>query len=105
MKRFVPFFLLTGLLALSACAGGPRDSFPFIRLAPSAPPQELQEPAPDNAQPETKIWRPGYWTYDGKAFNWVSGQFIDRPAPTAVWSADRWDQHDYGWAYIPGYWQ
>jgi len=104
MKRPAFLFLLVSLCALAACAGR-SDNFPFPRLAPSAPPQNMIEEIPENPSPSQQIWHPGYWAYDGRSFNWVDGTFMVRPSPTAVWSPDRWDRHDYGWAFIPGYWQ
>ena len=78
----------------------------FIQLAPLAPPPAIYEPVPEIASPRTAIWRPGYWHYNsGSDFSWVSGEVIDRPSPTAVWSDDHWTEHTYGWGFVPGYWQ
>lgn len=63
------------------------------------------EQAPDNNEPRTQEWRRGHWVYDGAAFSWIAGHFIDRPGPTAVWAHDRWERRSYGWAFIPGHWQ
>jgi hypothetical protein len=74
-------------------------------MAPSAPPAPRYEeaPVPDNIR--AYAWRPGYWNYSGSDFYWVSGEMMDRPDPTALWSPDHWIQHTYGWALVPGYWQ
>jgi hypothetical protein len=77
----------------------------YIQMAPMAPPEMPADAidVPDSTR--TQIWRPGYWDYNGSDFHWVGGEMIDRPSPTAVWSADHWVQHTYGWGFVPGYWQ
>ncbi|MGB4102436.1 MAG: hypothetical protein WBK91_11090 [Alphaproteobacteria bacterium] len=51
------------------------------------------------------FWRPGFWIFNGHRFAWVKGHYIRRPAATALWSLDHWEQRQYGWVFIPGYWQ
>lgn len=70
-----------------------------------APPAALAEPVPWPSRTPERIWRPGYWVFDGASFEWVSGGMIDRPSPTAVWSPDRWVKRAYGWGFVSGYWQ
>lgn len=112
MIRTTSLALLAFLALLPGCSsdsdgsvGGPAQPFPYIRLAPTPPPPPEAEMPPVNYEPQTRIWRPGYWRYDGIDFEWVSGEFIARPYPTAVWSSDRWDKHAFGWAFVPGRWQ
>ncbi|MDX2029003.1 MAG: hypothetical protein SFW62_10290 [Alphaproteobacteria bacterium] len=77
----------------------------YIQLAPTAPPAPLAEEVPVLNSPQTTRWRPGYWSYDGTNFSWVSGEVIARPSPTAVWAPDRWFRHTYGWGFVPGRWE
>lgn len=77
----------------------------YIQMAPIAPPPPLFEEAHESTSPRAEIWRPGYWQYNGSNFSWISGEMIDRPSPTAVWSADHWTQHTYGWGFVPCFWQ
>jgi hypothetical protein len=102
------------LIILSAC-----DCFPcggdgtvaapvgrsYLQLAPIAPPPPMFEQPEISSNPRAAVWRPGYWDYDGGNYHWVSGEWIARPSPTAIWSPDHWMQHTYGWGFIPGYWQ
>jgi hypothetical protein len=99
-------FALLGAFALSlaACADDPQI-FPYGQLSPVPPPEAPFEATPQLASPSTEIWKPGHWNYNGLDFFWVSGTVVSRPSNTAVWSADRWEQRGYGWAYVPGYWQ
>ena len=81
-------------------------AYPFDRLlAPTAPPAPLAEEAVKPMHPRTEIWRAGYWTYNGHSFDWTPGELVQRPSPTAIWIADHWIQHSYGWAFVAGYWQ
>lgn len=115
MKALRKLILTAGLLTLglglTGCAWGPHSDdsasrvFPYVRLSPSAPPQAPYEAALLSEDPLHQVWRKGYWDFDGTTFFWVSGYFIDRPSPTAVWTPDRWEQRTFGWAFIPGYWQ
>ena len=77
----------------------------YVRLAPHPPPTPLFEIPDTSDNPRKEIWRPGYWAYEDGEFYWVSGKLIPRPSPTAVWAADMWVQHSYGWGFLPGHWQ
>ncbi len=83
------------------------NKFPYILMAPDAPPppkNEIRSPVPTPR--EQYDWRPGHWTYeDGKGFIWNGGGWIKKPAFTAVWKPDFWVQHTYGWALVPGHWE
>lgn len=112
--RFKTSALIAATFILAACAGSPAERQtaaqdaaiqPYVRLAPSAPPQNLLETKPQPTLPMKQIWRPGHWDYDGAKFNWIAGSYMLRPDPTATWIADRWEKHTYGWAYIPGHWK
>ncbi|MDD3182418.1 MAG: hypothetical protein PHD48_06415 [Alphaproteobacteria bacterium] len=109
LRRHILFTALL-LLGLSGCTQRSHQDesakvFPFVRLSPSAPPQAPYEEQPESNAPMQQIWRAGYWDYDGTTFYWVPGHFIYRPDPTAAWTADRWEQRAFGWAFVPGYWQ
>jgi len=112
MNKHVTFLsLIACVVMLSACAYAPlkkeeqKQEYPFIRLAPSAPPQTKFEQKPEPTMPLRQIWRPGHWSYNGQSFDWVRGTYMLRPDPTASWIQDRWEKHLYGWAFIPGHWQ
>lgn len=55
--------------------------------APKAPPADKVEkipPAPHAV--EAMQWRPGRWHWDGRAFTWETGEWIDRPSKSVLWS-------------------
>jgi len=113
MKKPAALVLLLSLVLAAGCSSSdsPQDQSAapvptsFTRLIPSPPPQAPIEIVPVNSEPQSQIWRPGHWTHDGNNFVWVEGVFMGRPSPTAAWSPDRWDRHEFGWAFVPGHWQ
>ncbi len=109
---FLPFFCF---LALAGCAGWfekspaqpdePLVVSSFEGLSPSPPPAPVFEERLPNPEPLHQIWRPGYWSYNGARFDWVPGSYMPKPNPTAAWSPDRWEKRQFGWAFVPGFWQ
>jgi hypothetical protein len=98
------------VIALSGCglfrpSTQQPDGFPFARMAPTAPPEPVAEERQVPDDPTIEIWRAGFWYYNGFDFTWVPGALVPRPDQTAMWQPDRWELRDYGWAFIPGYWQ
>ena len=77
----------------------------YLQLVSEAPPPPKEETPLVIESPRTQIWRPGYWGYGLTGYDWVPGQVIDRPSPTAVWAPDHWVKHDFGWAFVCGTWE
>ncbi len=112
-NRLLP--LLAVLAFLGGCSSSPDDEteaapkekqiFPYVQMSPIAPPENLREEKQRPPDPQLNIWRPGYWAYDGCEFSWVAGEIIMRPSPSSSWSPDRWERRNYGWVFVPGYWQ
>lgn len=110
-SSFLSLGLLVALaLALAGCACTdcdlpPQQIWPYIQMAPMAPPDPLDEDVIIPDEPSSFLWRPGFWIYNGQSFDWNHGVMLQRPSPTAIWSQDHWIEHTYGWAFMPGYWQ
>jgi hypothetical protein len=121
--RILPLLLLLGLAQCSELGLGdwlpaekakPVDQdklaelnkFPYIQMAPDAPPPlkpEFRGRSPGN---DEYTWRRGHWDYvDGAGFKWTSGSWLRKPAFSAVWSQDMWLQRTYGWTFVPGHWE
>ena len=68
---------------------------------PPPAPQEVQPPAPaPNA-----VWVAGYWTYDGRAYTWMSGRWeVPPPFATAYVPAHN-EVRNGQTVYVPGYWR
>jgi len=88
------------------------NRFPYLQMAPDAPPEPLEEAhgsPPGNA--DEYSWRSGHWDYvDGSGganggFQWRPGDWLRKPAFSAVWQQAIWVKRDYGWTLIPGYWE
>jgi hypothetical protein len=117
MRRSAVSFCLLALTAFlaSACSHTAEETVPsspteplppsYIRTAPAAPPTAPFEQKPPLSDPQTETWRPGYWVYENGMFSWVAGAVIPKPTLTANWSPDRWEKRQYGWVFVPGYWQ
>lgn len=116
--RFPPLslgFAVFTFLSLAACSNDPEEHFGrasneeitsgAVQLAPVPPPALSDEMKPVLEHPQTEVWRPGHWIYENQRFEWIAGEVLTRPSPTAVWSPDRWEHRKFGWAYIHGYWQ
>ncbi len=97
--------LLALPLTLSAC--DTVNDEPAADQAQAIPvmPQAPIEAAPQIQDPQSEIWRPGYWRLKAGQFIWVPGQVIPRPSPTAVWASAVWVRHAYGWSFQEGHWE
>jgi hypothetical protein len=106
IKMRLPVLSALLLLSLSACSSAGLNPLPqsYPRLAFTTPPAPIFEEKPHLQNPQIEIWRPGYWAYDGVAFDWVPGRVIEKPAPYADWSPDRWEKRSFGWSFVPGTW-
>jgi hypothetical protein len=82
-----------------------QNDAPVPQDVQQTPPAPQIEVAPTLSDPQSEIWLPGYWAYNGATFHWVEGKVIHRPSPTAVWAASRWTQHSYGWSFEKGHWE
>jgi hypothetical protein len=111
----VPVLAVLGLLATTAIAQAqvqiiqpaPVQSGAVV-IAPSAPPPPQVETMPPPPMPEaqTMSWRPGHWMWNGASWAWAPGQYVARPAPTAVWSPGHWEpQPTGGYMWVDGSWQ
>jgi hypothetical protein len=77
------------------------QAFAELPAAPEAPIETI----PMLPDPQSEIWRPGYWRLSAGQFVWVPGKVIQRPSPTAVWASAVWVHHNYGWSFQEGHWE
>ncbi len=101
VRVFRFLFCLCALSSLGACGLWEDDDI----VAQTEPPQGLYEIPPVIPNPQTEIWRPGYWSLSSGEFEWMPGEVIARPTPTAVWKAAHWVRHNYGWTFEQGHWE
>ncbi len=72
-----------------------------IRVAPPRPLVERRIPAPGPGY----VWTQGYHRWDGRAYVWVPGAWVQAPRPHARWVAHRWVRRNGGWVMVEGHWR
>jgi hypothetical protein len=76
-----------------------------VIIAPSAPPPPRVEvvPPPPSA---VMTWEAGHWAWNGAAWDWTEGHYVQRPAANAVWEPGHWAQEATGgYIWVEGHWQ
>ena len=68
---------------------------------PPIPTYSYQQPAPPA---QNSMWIPGYWNWNGSAYNWVAGRWTNAPRPGLVWTPSYWQATPAGYVYHSGYW-
>lgn len=72
----------------------------YIRTSP--PPMRVETrgaaPGPGYA------WVDGYWTPNGRHYQWVSGRWDRPPYEGAHWQHAHYDHHKQGWQLHEGHW-
>lgn len=71
--------------------------------APAAPPPEVEAPPPPPASVD--VWTPGHWAWNGANWDWVPGQYVQRPAPQAAWVPGHWEASNGGYVWVSGHWE
>jgi len=78
-------------------------------VEPAAPPNPYPAPPPLQAEivpapPRPRvIWEPGTWHWNGAAYVWIAGHYIERP-PGGRWVHGHWAVRGGAWVWIPGGW-
>ncbi|MDH2909439.1 MAG: BcpO-related WXXGXW repeat protein [Candidatus Eremiobacteraeota bacterium] len=68
---------------------------------PAIPSSSYLQPAPPAPN---SMWIPGYWNWNGNAYNWVAGRWTYAPSPGLVWTPSYWQATPAGYLYHSGYW-
>lgn len=102
--------ILTASVILAGCyAGPPRVRTAAVVEEPSgaivtlAPPEPRVEAVPVAPGPRY-VWTTGHWAWNGAAYVWVAGQYVERPRSEAMWVAGHWASRNGGWVWIDGHW-
>jgi hypothetical protein len=94
------------VLAMSGLATTGFAQTSTIIVAPSAPPPPRVETMPPPPQPQVMTWQAGHWAWNGTAWAWVDGQYMQRPQPTAEWEPGHWSpQPGGGYVWVDGRWR
>ena len=78
----------------------------IVELAPGAPPPPRYEavPPPPPGRAERIVWVHGRWRWDGHAWAWEPGHYVERPRREAHWVEGHWDRRPNGWVWVEGHW-
>jgi WXXGXW repeat (2 copies) len=107
--------LLMASVAAGACvhhgthapptAISPDDSVHARWITKTPPPAAYTEAPPPKPHPND-VWVPGWFKWDGRGFEWVTGRWLPPPAGTHDWVPGTWvERHDGRWQFIDGHWQ
>jgi hypothetical protein len=50
------------------------------------------------------VWTGGYHRWDGHAYVWVPGAWVQPPRPGVHWVDHRWVHRGHGWVFVEGHW-
>jgi hypothetical protein len=109
MQRFA-VILGAGAMALSlvsvAAIDGAHAAEIGIVIAPGAPPAPRAETVPPPPGPPGRVvWVHGRWNWDGRAWVWLPGHYIDVPRRHARWIEGHWRRTPRGWVWVEGHWR
>ncbi len=96
MKKKILAALLTFSLATFAAAQV------VVRIGPPAHEREVVPPPP-HEHPDW-AWHAGYHRWDGNAYVWVPGAYVEPPHPHAHWVEGHWVHRNGGWVWKEGHW-
>jgi hypothetical protein len=73
----------------------------IVRTRPPRPLHErrLHSPGPGY------VWAPGYHRWDGRAYAWSPGQWMNPPHRRAHWVPSHWQHRRDGWVFVEGHWR
>jgi hypothetical protein len=101
----VAAFAAIAAIGLAASASAQNST---VIIAPSAPPLPRVEtmPPPPVASTQMMSWQAGHWTWNGSAWAWEEGHYVQAPQATAVWEPGHWAQQATGgYVWIDGHWR
>ncbi len=94
-------------LGMAVQAGTARAAELGIIIAPGAPPPARVEtvPPPPPGPPGRVIWVNGRWNWDGHAWAWIPGHYVEPPRRHARWVEGHWRRQPGGWIWVEGHWR
>jgi hypothetical protein len=98
MKKFLPTAACVLFMATSIA-----QAQVVVRIGPPARPVETIPPPP--REHPGWAWRDGYHRWDGHAYVWVPGYYVEPPHPHAHWVGGHWDHRGDGYVWVEGHWR
>jgi len=85
------------LLLLASCG-------PAYPTHPPIPPiRSEQVPVPPRSS-VVLIWQPGHYNWNGNAYVWIPGEWVDRAGHGTLWQDGYWEQTAQGSVWLPAHW-
>jgi WXXGXW repeat (2 copies) len=102
------FSLVLPVVCASLAGAGSALAQSTVVIAPDAPPPTRVEtvPPPPAAERQVMYWQAGHWMWSGANWERSPGQYVQKPAPQAVWQPGHWAQQPSGgYIWVDGHWQ
>jgi len=98
--------ILVGLLTVSTLAV-PLSSFAAeeTRIFVETAPPQAKESLPPTPTKVGYVWSTGYWTWNGKSYDWTEGSWVAVAQPTQKWVEPTWTKQDNKWYFTAGHWE
>ncbi len=64
-----------------------------MEIAPTPPPG-----------PPVMIWEPGQYHWNGNAYVWIPGHYVERRPEMRRWVQGHWDYRGGAWVWVPAHW-
>ena len=84
-------------LGIGACAL-PGPQHPPV---PPIPVERVVAPPPSRT---ALIWRPGHFDWNGVAYSWVPGVWVERAGHGTLWQDGYWQDGPDDSVWVPGHW-
>ncbi len=98
MKKFLP----TAACALFMAASIAQAQV-VVRIGP--PPRPVETIPPPPHEHPGWAWHEGYHRWDGHAYVWVPGYYVEPPHAHAHWVGGHWDHRGDGYVWVEGHWR
>lgn len=85
------------LLLLSGCVVLQADHPPI----PPTPAEQVPLPPRSSS---TLIWRPGHFDWNGSAYVWIPGEWVERAGHGTLWQDGYWERAERGSVWVPAHW-
>lgn len=73
----------------------------YVHIGPPPPRHEV---IPHRPHPGW-VWQGGYNRWDGHAYVWVPGTWVEPPHPHAYWVRGHWRNTPHGYVWVEGHWR
>lgn len=95
---------VSGTVLSLALAVGAQEREVVIQMGPPPPPPTETVPPVPTEHPDW-AWHDGYHRWNGTAYEWVPGTYVEPPYKGAKWVPGHWDHRHGGYVWVEGHWK